>query len=281
MAKYSPLTLAFLEQKPVPASREFASMKAEEAALFLDEIPARFAAPVFAAMAPWTAALILNKMTAVSTAAALSVIEYRDASAILRSIPSKDRLRILDELPKKLHRDFETSLKFPDDTVGAHMTTGILTLTKEHDVADAIKILRQAEMSKLDIIYVVGSDYKLAGAIAASELLRHPKDTNLSEIMDQSIVRVSARATLASLNELSAWDDYGELPVISRQNQVIGSLERKIVAQLIRNRPTEKVKPSKSIAVSMLGAFFASVQELAILLADIEKPLASDVEKRS
>jgi Mg/Co/Ni transporter MgtE len=281
MVKYSPLTLAFLEQKPVSASRELASLKAEEAALFLDEIPARFAAPVLAAMAPWSGASILNKMNAVSAAAALKEIEYRDASAILRCISGKDRVRILDELPKKLHRDFDTSLKYPGDTVGAHMTTSILTMTGEHDVADAIEILRRAEKSRLDVIYVVGSDYKLAGIIAASELLRHPRDTLLSKILDDSVARVSARATLASLNDLSAWDDFGELPVISRKNQVIGALQRRVVAEVVRNRPVEVTNINEPIIVSMLDAFLTSVQGLALLLAGVEKSSSSKVERHS
>lgn len=280
MPKYSPLTLAFLEQKPVAASRELASLKAEDAALFLDEVPARFAAPVLSAMAPWSAALVLDNMKAVSAAASLKEIEYRDASAILRCIPSKGRVRILEELPKKLQLDFNTSLKFPDDTVGSHMTTSILTLTAEHDVADAIEILRRSEKSKLDVIYIVGSDYKLAGAIAASELLRHPRDTLLSEILDDSVARISARATLASLNDLAAWDNFSELPVISRQNQVIGALQRKIVTQVVRNRPAEITGASESVVVSMLDAFLASVQGLALLLAGVEKSSSFNAERR-
>ena len=132
MAKNLPLTLAFLEQKPLAAGRELATMDAAEAAIFLDAIPTRFAAPTLSAMGAWSASRVLSKMSETSATAILSTIDYLDAAAILRNFSVSDRKRVVSELPKKLRRDFETSLAYPDSTVGAYMTTTFMTLTEQH-----------------------------------------------------------------------------------------------------------------------------------------------------
>ncbi|MFT6558354.1 magnesium transporter MgtE N-terminal domain-containing protein [Sneathiella sp.] len=276
MSNFSPLTLAFLEQKPLSASRELASLKATDAAQFLDEIPARFAAPVLAAMPPWSAAVILTKMNAVSAAASLGQIDYRDASAILRNIAIKDRSRILLALPEKLRTDFETSLKYPDDTVGAHMTTAIMTLTQEHMVSDAMELFRQSKKTKSNIIHIIGADYKLIGAVSARDLLQNPPDTLLSKIMDLGVARISARSTLLSVHDLSGWVDYSELPVINRQDQTIGVLLRKTAKDALQVQPVENTRFNQSIAASILDAFLVSINGLAKIVTETQKVSAEE-----
>lgn len=280
MTKFSPLTLAFLEQKPVPAARELAALPVPEAAQFLDDIPARFAAPVLAAMAPWSASVILCSMSTTSAAASLAVIDYRDAAAILRYVNAKDRPPILKELPKKLRRDFETSLKFPETTVGAHMTVAILTLSQDHTIADAIELFRHSEKTKSNIVQIIGKDYKLVGAIAVQDLLRHPKTTELGAVMDPEITCISARATLQSLHDLSVWDNHSELPVINRQGQTIGALLRKTVAAKTQARTPEIQSSDPSIAASILDVFYISMQGLAALVVGVQKSSPAAEEKR-
>ncbi len=280
MVKHSPLTLAFLDQKPAAAGRELATMAVDEAAVFLDAVPTRFAAPALAAMGPWSAASVASKMSPVSAAASLRAIDYRDASAILRIIPRSDRARILGELPEKLQRDLETSLTFPDDTVGAHMTTAILTLTEQHNVADAIELMRKPKKSKADIVFIVDGERKFAGAVAASDLLRHPRETPLGEIMDRGVIPISARATLASCGDLSSWNTCMVLPVLSRQKLVIGALPRKAVTHTENRKRPSAVEPIRSIPLSILDAYLVSVFGLVRLMAGGEQFLSTLKERR-
>lgn len=270
MVKHSPLTLEFLEQKPLPAGREFAAMKAADAAAFLQTVPTRIAAPVLSAMGAWSAAEVIAKMEATSAAASLQAMNYSDALSILRNISTKNRGGVFDELPEKVRRDFETSLTFPDDTVGAHMVTAVLTLTEAHTVGDAIDLLRRPKKAKLDIIAIVDPARKFVGALTASKLLQYTRDVQLGSIMDQGIAPVSARSAIASLEEISAWQDYSALPVVSRQKLVIGAISRTAVSKLGMLQRRTRVVASNSFSVAMLDTFMASMLGLIRLVADLE-----------
>ncbi len=270
MAKNLPLTLAFLEQKPLAAGRELAGMDTEEAAIFLDAIPTRFAAPTLTAMGAWPASRVLGKMPEASVTAILSIIDYLDAAAILRNFSLSDRKRVLSELPKKLRRDFETSLAYPDSTVGAHMTTAFLTLTKQHVVQDAIDLIKNSATIHQEVVLIVDADRKLAGAVTASNLLRHAGKTALAEIMDNKIESVSARARLSAIDTVTDWSKYNALPVVSRQKHVVGLLPRKSVTDADRNHKPSRPQSSASIPISMIDAFITSTAGLAQALIGIE-----------
>lgn len=267
MAKQSPLTLAFLEQKPMAAGRALSDMSPEQAAALLNVVPTRSAVPALAAMGTWPAAAIIARMSTESAAAALRNLDYRDAAAILRNASLDVRGRLLKALPEKLQKDFETSLAFPDDTAGAHMSTVILTLTATHNAGDALDLLRRSKSPDADTVFVVDSERKLVGAVSAATLIRFPRDTVLHEIADRAISPVSARATLKSLEDLPAWSDYRALPVISRQGLVIGTLSgRTLTNGLDRQNPSSPLG-NASLAASMLDAFHATVFGMTQMLA--------------
>lgn len=280
MANFSPLTLAFLEQKPIPAARELAALPAVEAAQFLDNIPARFAAPVLAAMAPWSASLILCEMTSAAVAAVLGIIDYREASAMLRHTKAADRPAVFKDLPKNLRQDFETSLKFPDNTVGAHMSDAILSLSEDHTIADAIALFRQAGKTRSKLIQIIGKDHKLIGAVSAQDLLLSPKSATLGDIADRKVTGISARATLASLRDLSIWDTHAELPVINRQGQAIGVLHRQTLTTNLLRPSLATQSSDRSITVTILDAFYASVVGLTALLTGEQTPPTAPEEKQ-
>ena len=262
MAKDLPLTLAFLDRKPLAAGRELATMDAAEAAIFLDAIPTRIAAPTLTAMGAWSASRVLSQMSETSAAAILSIINYLDAAAILRNFSVRDRKRLLSDLPKKLRRDFETSLAYPDSTVGAHMTTAFMTFTEQHGVGDAIDLIQRSTTVSAEVILIVDADRKLAGAVTAASLLRHAGNTALGKIMDSGIESISARAKLSAIDAVPGWSHYTALPVVSRQKHVIGLLLRKAVTDADENRKPSGPQATASIPISMVDAFIASTAGL-------------------
>lgn len=274
MAKELPLTLAFLHQKPLAAGRELATMGAEEAAIFLDAIPSRFAAPTLMAMGAWSASQVLSKMSESSATAILHIIDYLDAAAILRNFSINDRARLLSGLPEKLRRDFEISLAFPDGTVGAHMTTAFMALTEKHVVGDAIDLIKHSATDNQEMIVIVDTNHKLTGAVTASSLLRHSDNTTLGKIMDRGVIAVSARSRLSAIDTASGWSHYTALPVTSRQKHVIGLLHRKAVTSVCDLHKPSQSQATESISLSMLNAFIASTLGLTHALIGAESSTA-------
>ncbi len=280
MAKNLPLTLAFLNKKPLAAGRELASMDAKDAAVFLDTIPARIAAPTLAAMGAWSASRVLSKMSETSAATILGIIDYMHAAAILRNFTVSDRKKVFSDLPKKLRRDFETSLAYPDSTVGANMTTAFMVLSEQHIVDDAIDLMQHPATISHEVILIVDADRKLAGAVTAASLLRHAGNTELGRIMDSEIESLSARARLSTIDAVPGWSHYTALPVVSRQKHVIGLLLRKAVTDVHRRHKPSGPRPTPSIPISMFDAFTASAVGLTQALIGTETSVVAKAKGR-
>lgn len=268
MSNSAPLTIAFIETRPVSAARALAAMDPGDAAAFLDMIPTRFISLAISKMGAWPASAVLIKMDQSSAAAALRELDYQEAAAIFRLIPKDVRSSLMNELPEKMRRAFETSLSFPEDTVGAHMTTAVMTLTRNHTVKDAIDQLGRSPSGGAEVIYAVDDQRRLAGAVTAAELLRHPGKTELGEVLDATIISVFARTRISAVADLDAWDDYALLPVVSRKRHLIGALSRKSARQTAYSPSRTEGLEGTSFVASMAEAFLASAIGLAQVLAD-------------
>jgi magnesium transporter len=278
MASSTPLTIAYIEKRPLSAARALDTMDPGDAAAFLETIPTRFAARALSRMGTSPASSLLIRMNATGAAAALKELGYQDAAAILRLTPAEARPALLDELPEKLRRDFEASLSFPEDTVGANMTTAIMTLSSNHTIADALAQIRRSPRMDADTVFVIDDSRMLAGAVTAAQLLRYPENSALGGLMDTNAVSLSARARLSSVTDLEAWDECSFLPVISRQKQVIGALSRRTMRQAAEYRPPRDGVERTSIVVSLAEAYFASAVALSQLLAGVDPgPLSSKI----
>lgn len=260
------LTMAFIKKRPESAGRVLAAMRPAVAAAFLQSIPTRFAVEAVAHMNPRPASVLVTKMGVTSGAALVRDLSFAEASAILRQIDPAVRNQLLEELPRRLRRDFEMSLAFPTDTVGAHMTTAIVTLSENDKTSDALELIKQMEGDHADVILVVNDKHKLVGAVTVTKLLRHPTHIPLADQLDTSCVTLSAHARLDTVASLDAWDDYNQLPVVSRRGEVIGTLSRKILSRphLLEHEDQDSRMPS--LAESMMDAFAASTAGLFDLL---------------
>ncbi|MEO1250747.1 MAG: hypothetical protein AAFW81_00195 [Pseudomonadota bacterium] len=275
MTNPSALTISFLDKRPVSAARALSEMEASDAAAFLETAPARIVVKVVAHMNAWPASRLLDLMAAPAAASVVREMEFAAAAAILRLLDDAWATELMGFLPDKLRRDLETSLSFPDDTVGAQMTTAVLALTGEQTVADAFALAKASDKTRAETIFIVDDERRLMGAVSAARLLKASPGVALSAIADDAVEALSARARLISIANLEAWESHAELPVLSRKKQLIGALPRAAARSLSRPRGHSPAPEQGSILGAIAGAFFASAIGLGRLLADIEQSTIS------
>ncbi len=271
MAESKSLSLAFIDRRPAAAARALAAMEAEDAAAFLEGIPTRFSSRALAYMNGWSAAGILACMNPEAAAAGLRGLRYQTAAAILRLMAPQLRGPVLEALPARSRRDFRTTLSFPADTVGAHMTSGVLAQRRDHDVADARDQIRKAARADFGCVVVVDEEQRLAGLISPVALLRWPGTTPLEDILDTEVTALSARARITSVMGLQDWDRYASLPVLSRRKHVIGVLSRINLRHALSTAHAGEAPASEALPVSLADALVGSLAGLARLL---EQPMS-------
>ncbi len=255
MAKAESMSLAYIDKKPVAAGRLLAAMDAADAAAFLDAVPEPYVTRALAHIGAWSASAIVSEASSRVSEAALRGLPYSDAAAILRLMAQDVRESALNALPAGLQRDFRMSLSYPDDTVGAQMTTSIMIQRPYHTVADARAEMRRATDADVPVVFVVDDSHQVAGVVSADTLLRQPGKSPLHDVMDTGIEALPARARIATVFDVAAWDEYTYLPVANRTHAVIGALARKSVGR----QRKDSVAPAPSGKTALVGALFSAL----------------------
>lgn len=248
------LILSFIDRQPDTAARALTAMEPVKARALLADIPSRYASRVIARMGPAIASERLTGMAAETAAAVLRGLPYQSAAGLLRLMPADIRETVLAELPKPVRRDLRATLDFPADTVGAHMTPAILTQSADQTVADAREQVRQATRGDTGCVIVVDEQRRVGGLVDPVLLLRHSGRTPLGEIMDRNVAPLSARARVAAVRPLEAWDRYLSLPVVSRQNHVIGTVSRAALRDALAGESRAAGRPDDALPVALADA---------------------------
>lgn len=270
MHKPSSLSLSFLEKRPHSAADTLAQLPRVDAAGYLDAIPSRYVVLALGHMGQWTAASIVTQMLPEGAAAAVRNMEPVSAAATLRLVEKAKRIELLGLLPKSKRSELEAALSFPDDAVGAHMQTSIITVPYSATCDAAIAAFKGASELETNLIYIVDSDRMLRGVVKANMLLAASGQTHVIDIADPQIEALSSRSRIEAVASLAAWDDYSELPVLNRRKQLIGAITRKSLRHAIGLPVAENTDQSGSIFAGIAGAFITSALGVSAMLTDVD-----------
>lgn len=266
MASAPALSLAFIDRRPGAAARALSVMDIDDAAAFVEDIPVRYVARLLARMSAWTAAGIVSRLSPAAASAALKGMHYQRAAAVLRLMEPSHRTPVLLAMPTRLQRDFHTSLAFPADTVGAYMTTRILTQPGDHTVADARDQIRRARQVEDSGVVVVDDAHRLLGVVPLISLLRERGNVALRDLMDTELQPLSARSRLSSVVTLEPWDQFASLPVVSRGKQVIGILSRKTLREAVATNATAVASAGNALPIALAATLGEVIGGLVRLL---------------
>lgn len=260
------LTLAYIRKRPESAARVLASMDAADSAAFLQQIPTRFAIPALACMSPHPASLLLRDVDTTSGAALLRDMEFSRACQVLRMIDDAGRRRLFADLPRRLKRDFENALAFPNGTVGAHMTTAIAALSGTDTVADAIRLIRKTENRTGDVVFIVDDRRRFSGVVPLAALLGAPAGMALADLLDTTCTQLSAYSRLDTVASLDAWHDFSRLPVVTRRGELAGALSRSALRRRGDGDAPWAATGGASLVDSMADALIVSIAGMFDLL---------------
>ena len=280
MAKSRSLILAYIDKRPDAAGRALAGMEPDDAAALLEGIPTRFATRVLTHMGTWAACGLLQRMAAHKAGAILGGFNYQHAASLVRLMTAAVRNRLLRELPAELQSDLHTTLSYPRDSVGAHMTVSILTQRMDHTVGDARDQIRRATGADTGCVIVVDDNHRLAGVVPLVALFRYARSTPLEDVMESDVAPVSARARIAAVRDLDGWDRYSSLPVVSRRKHIIGTLNRAALRPAAVVTPVPGTTSPQGLPGALADALIGFVAGLAHLARQGSGPGISDSGNR-
>jgi magnesium transporter len=157
--------------------------------------------------------------------------------------------------------DFETRktinhfLTYPENSAGSLMTIEMVDLHKEMTVSEAINYIKKNGVDKETInnCYVTDQSRKLEGTVTIRKLILSDKDVLLKNIMDTNLVKVNTFDDQEEIAELFKKYDYTAIPVVDKENCLVGIITIDDIVDIIEQENTEDfqimaaIRPSEEI----------------------------------
>lgn len=173
---------------------------------------------------------------------------------ILSDMPSDDAVDIIEVLPdtladeirehmgKKDRDEVEGLLQYDPETAGGLMSPDFMYLDEEMVVADAIKSVqkRSEEKEMVFYLYITHGDHKLSGVVSLRELLMHPGDRKLQEIMNPNVISVTTDTDQGEVAHVVARYNILAVPVVDSNYILVGIVTVDDIIDVIREEASEE-----------------------------------------
>jgi magnesium transporter len=274
------LSTAFIESHPVDAARVLEALPAADTAGFVAQLDPRLAAPVVRQMGPAYAARVLSLLEEGCTVAVIQLIGPQPAAQIVQNLANDRQLKLLARLPVGTSIAIRLLVGYPRGTCGAYMDPAVATLAPDMNSGDALEQLRKQDGELNDCAFVCNGHRRLCGVLPLAVLLRAPSREPVSVMMQPPAHTLAALASVNVAVSHPGWDEFHVLPVIERENRLVGALHRRVLGTALAV-PAARGQPSAASGV--FAAYWHTVSaltELAVGALPAVPPILEKEKKR-
>jgi len=265
MSEVTALTVAFAENHPDEIATFLAHRPAMEMLQFVAELPDAVAAAVVGRLAQGTAIIVLEAADQNQISRWMASAAPEDALNILLHIPETRRPDVLAAIrDRKLRRNLERLILYPDRTVGALANPSAPRLTDSTTVGEAIRLLRAGHSAEQEPVWIVDNHGRLRGLLDLGRLLNARSERTLLEDCLVPLIPLRAETSLPAANDAREWLTYSTLPVVDRDHHLLGALSRQ---RLLGKLTTAGQERGLADGLSVLAAGY--FRFMAICIADL------------
>jgi magnesium transporter len=186
---------------------------------------------------------VLERVPHLTLAEALQELDSDDAAAVVEDLEDDRRERVLAAMPEMDRAAIESSLGYEEDSAGRLMQREVMAAPQFWSVGDTIDHVRAQgeELPELFFdIYVVDPLNRPVGGVAVSQLLRAPRTTALTDLMEP-------------INEITVDQDQEEVayvfekyhlisaPVIDSAGRLVGQITVDDIVNIIQEENREDI----------------------------------------
>ena len=186
---------------------------------------------------------ILERVPHGALAEALQELDSDDAAAVVEDLEDDQRERVLAAMPEVDRAAIEHSLGYAEDSAGRLMQREVMAAPQFWSVGDTIDHVRRQGEDLPELffdIYVVDPLNRPVGGVAVSALLRAPRATPLSDLMDP-------------INEIAVDQDQEEVayifekyhlisaPVVDSAGRLVGQITVDDIVNIIQEENREDI----------------------------------------
>lgn len=178
----------------------------------LEELNPNEQKEVIAALGPIKTVEALNRMSRDEVADLLVELDRVQANSLLKNMDIGEAAKVRE------------LLSYPEKTAGGLMTNEYVRVYEHYTVEKAISHLRQQASIAETIyyIYVVNQNKRLVGVVSLRELLIAESSTQISNIMFERVISVTADLDQEEVAHLLEQYDFLAIPVVDHNQKLLG-----------------------------------------------------------
>ena len=191
---------------------------------FFRLLPKEIASEVFVLMNSDSQEDIISSFTDRELALMLEELYLDDTVDIIEEMPANVVKRIIKNSTHENRSMINQLLRYPKDSAGTIMTTEYVRFKGSMTVREALDHIRHVAIDKETIYtcYVTDPYRHLEGIVTAKDLLIAPLDTELSEIMEESVIYVNTTDDKEDVANKFHKYDFLALPVVDGEHRLVG-----------------------------------------------------------
>jgi magnesium transporter len=166
-----------------------------------------------------------------------------DRARLFDELPAKVVRRLLSQLSPKERQSTALLLGYEEDTAGRIMTPEYISLKENLTTTQALDRIRSlANASELIYyLYVTDNSRHLAGIVSLRDLVIASPDKTLGEIMTRDVVYIHTSTDQEEVARLIQRYDLLALPVVDREQRLVGVVTVDDVLDIIEQETTEDI----------------------------------------
>ena len=171
----------------------------------------------------------------------LKNLESDDAIAILENVDEKNKNSILSLLPPKDRFALLEGLSYPEDSAARIMQREFTAIPSNWSVGQTIDYLRENKdlPEQFLEIYIVDENFKPIGIVPSSKVLRNPRESKMSSIMDDIIFLVPVDMDREEVGNLFENYNLNSACVVDKNNKLVGMITSDDVLTVLKEEAEE------------------------------------------
>ncbi len=251
------------EINEIIALRDFAALKetisewsAPEVADVIEDVELEDKAIVFRLLPRDLATDVFEYVDLETQEQLLRLLGQTEVADILNTMASDDRTLLLEELPGQITQQLISLLSpqerkvaiellgYPENSIGRLMTPDYISVHEDWTVRQVLDFVREhgKESENLSMIYVVDYRGRLIDDVKMSKFLVSSLDAKVEDLMDESLVSLTATDDQEKAIEVFREYDRDALPVSDSQGHLLGVVTIDDVLDVVEEEATEDMQ---------------------------------------
>ncbi|CAG37269.1 magnesium transporter [Desulfotalea psychrophila] len=171
----------------------------------------------------------------------ISKMASDDAVDLLEILPEELASSIREHMAKKDREEVEELLQYHPESAGGLMSPDFMCLDEELTVGDAINSIqkRSQEKEMVFYLYITHGETHLSGVLSLRELLMHPSDELLENIMNPHVISVNTDTDQGEVAHVVSQYNILAVPVVDTNYNLVGIVTVDDIIDVIREEATE------------------------------------------